>query len=56
MIDVEVGRKGIEDLAGVCKVCFEGVDSWVRERSQVQVEDGVTLGQKVRNDMAACFS
>ena len=56
MIDVEVGRKGIEDLASVCKVRFEGVDSWVRERSQVQVEDGVTLGQKVRNDMAACFS
>ena len=56
MINVEVGRKGIEDLAGVCKVCFEGVDSWVRERSQVKVEDGVTLGQKVRNHMAACFS
>ena len=56
MVDVEIGRKGIEDLAGVCKVCFEGVDSWVRERNQVKVEDGVALGQKVGDDMAACFS
>ena len=56
MVDVEVGRKGIEDLASVCKVCFEGVDSGVRERSQVKVEDGVTFGQKVRYDMAACLS
>ena len=32
MIDVEIGSQGIEDLAGICEICLEGVDRWVRER------------------------
>ena len=29
---MEIGRKGVEDLTGVCQVRFEGVDRGVRER------------------------
>ena len=56
VIDVEIGCKGIEDLAGVCQVCFEGVDRGVRKRDQVQVEDGVAFGQEIRYYVAARFS
>ena len=31
VVNVEVGGKGVEDLAGICEVCFEGIDRGVRE-------------------------
>lgn len=31
VVDVEVRSKGIEDLAGICEVCFEGIDRGVGE-------------------------
>ena len=33
MVDVEMRGKSIEDLAGICKVCFEGIYGGVREGS-----------------------
>ena len=56
VVDVEVGSEGIEDLAGVCEVCLEGVHCGVRERGQVEVENGVTFGEEVRDHVATCFS
>lgn len=43
-------------MAGVCKVCLESVDGWVRERVEVEVEDGVALGHEVRDYVATSFA
>ena len=37
MVNVEVGGEGIEDLAGICEVCFQGVDGGVGEWCKVEV-------------------
>ena len=29
VVDVEMGGKGIKDLAGICEVCFERIDRGV---------------------------
>ena len=31
VVNVEVGGKGVEDLASIGEVCFEGIDRGVRE-------------------------
>ena len=59
VVDVEVGGEGVEDLAGVGEVGFEGVDGGgggVREGVEVEVEDGVAFGEEVGDHVAACFS
>lgn len=53
---MEVRSKGVENLTSISEVCLEGVDGGMRERSEVKVENRVTLGKKVRNYVAACFS
>lgn len=55
IVDMEVGCKGIENLAGVCEVCLEGVNRGVGEWGQVKVEDGVTFGDEMRDHVPACF-
>lgn len=53
---MKVGSKSIEDLTSICEVCLEGVYWGVRERGEVEIEDGVTFGEEVGNHVAACFS
>ena len=31
VVNVEVRGKGVKDLAGICEVCFEGIDRRVGE-------------------------
>lgn len=55
VVDVEVGGEGVEDLAGVGEVRFEGVDGGVFEGGEVEVEDGVAARKEVGDYVAACF-
>lgn len=41
--EVEVGGEGVEDLAGVGEVGFEGVDCGMGERGEVDIKDGVSF-------------
>jgi hypothetical protein len=53
-----MGRQGIENLTGVCEVCFEGEDTSgrVREVCQVDVEDLVALLLEVWDAVSSSFS
>ena len=53
VVNVEVGGKGIEDLAGICEVCFEGIDRGVGEGRQVEIEDFMAAGEEIGDHMAA---
>ena len=55
MLDVEIGRKGIEDLTGIGKVCLQCVDRRMRQRIQIKIEDTVTALEEVWDDMASSF-
>ena len=41
----------VEDLAALGEVDLEGVDVWVVERDEIEVEDLVTLGEEVWDDV-----
>jgi hypothetical protein len=53
----KVRCQGVEDLTRIGQIDLEGVDgyAWVRELGEVEVEDGVALGDEVRDDMSSCF-
>ena len=45
--EVEVGGEGVEGLAGVGQVRFQGVDGWMREGCEVDVEDLVAAREEI---------
>lgn len=55
VINVEIRSEGVEYLAGVRKVCLEGVYCGVREGGEVEVKYGVTFGEEVGYYVAACL-
>lgn len=54
--EVEVRRQGVEDLAGVCQVCFEVEDIGEVGGDKIEVQDRVTFGSEVGYYMAAGFA
>lgn len=55
---IEVGSQCIEDLTRVCKVGLESENVCRRiwKRDEIEVQDFVTLGEKVRNHVSTSFS
>lgn len=52
MREVEVRRQGVENLARIGEVGFQGVHDGIRKRSEVDVEDGVAARKKVGDAVA----
>ena len=51
--EMEVGGEGVEGLAGVGQVRFQGVDGWVREGREVDVEDLVAAREEIGDAVPA---
>ena len=56
VVNVEMGGKGIEDLAGICEVCFEGIYRGVREGRQVKIQHFMAAREKIWDHMATGFA
>lgn len=53
---VEERGEGVEDLAAVGEVGFDGVDIGVVEGYEIEVQDFVALRDQIRDAMAAGFT
>jgi hypothetical protein len=55
---VEMRSQSIEHLSGVREVGFQGEDiyRWIWEWNEIQVEDFMSLGEKVRDSMSSGFT
>lgn len=49
---MEMGGEGVEDLAGVCEVGFQGVDCGMRQGSKVDIQDRVAFRKKIGDTMS----
>ena len=55
LTDAEVTRQAIEGLCAICQVRLQRVDVWIIQRRHVNVENLMAVGEKLGDNMSACY-